>query len=141
LALCFSPAGKTSIIFEKLHTIYFCEPLGDGIRDLDSLPTEPTSCDLKASSQSGDSSPTKRCLRVLPFCGSILALLTADMSTGNSVGPPGPPDHSKQDRLNEEEFGHPRGTLAIVIVFGSLFLLGWLAMYVYMFLQRGAPHP
>jgi len=41
----------------------------------------------------------------------------------------------------EEDFGHPRGTLAIVIVFGSLFLLGWLAMYVYMFLQRGAPHP
>ena len=43
--------------------------------------------------------------------------------------------------LNEEDFGHPRGTLAIVIVFGSLFLLGWLGMYVYMFLQRGAPHP
>jgi hypothetical protein len=45
------------------------------------------------------------------------------------------------DLANEEELGHPRGTLAIVIVFGSLFLLGWLAMYVYMFLQRGAPHP
>jgi hypothetical protein len=41
---------------------------------------------------------------------------------------------------NHEELGHPRGTLAIVIVFGSLFLLGWLAMYVYMFLQRGATH-
>ena len=40
-----------------------------------------------------------------------------------------------------EEFGHPRGTLAIVFVFGTLFLLGWLAMYFYMFLQRGAPHP
>jgi cytochrome c oxidase subunit IIa family protein len=58
------------------------------------------------------------------------------MSTGNSVGPPRPPDRS-----HEKDFGHPRGTLAIVIVFGSLFLLGWLAMYVYMFLQRGAPHP
>jgi len=58
------------------------------------------------------------------------------MSTGNSAVPPRPPDRS-----HEEEFGHPRGTLAIVIVFGSLFLLGWLAMYVYMFLQRGAPHP
>lgn len=40
----------------------------------------------------------------------------------------------------EPEFGHPRGTLAIVGIFGVLFLLGWLAMYFYMFLQRGAPH-
>ena len=40
-----------------------------------------------------------------------------------------------------EDLGHPRGTLAIVIVFGALFLLGWLAMYVFMFLERGAPHP
>lgn len=39
-----------------------------------------------------------------------------------------------------QDFGHPRGTLAIVAVFGALFLLGWLAMYFYMFLQRGAPH-
>lgn len=40
----------------------------------------------------------------------------------------------------EQKFGHPRGTLAIVGVFGGLFLLGWLAMYFCMFLQRGAPH-
>ena len=39
-----------------------------------------------------------------------------------------------------DELGHPRGTLVIVIVFGVLFLLGWLAMYVYLFLGRGAPH-
>lgn len=39
-----------------------------------------------------------------------------------------------------EEFGHPRGTLTIVAVFGALFLLGWLVMYFCMFLQRGAPH-
>lgn len=38
------------------------------------------------------------------------------------------------------EFGHPKGTLAIVFVFGLLFLLGWLGMYVYLFLARGAPH-
>jgi hypothetical protein len=56
-----------------------------------------------------------------------------------SVKPIEPP--RVENRSNPEEFGHPRGTLAIVIVFGSLFLLGWLAMYVYMFLQRGAPHP
>jgi hypothetical protein len=35
---------------------------------------------------------------------------------------------------------HPRGTLAIVFVFGLLFVLAWLAVYVFVFLQRGAPH-
>jgi len=35
---------------------------------------------------------------------------------------------------------HPRGTLAIVIVFAVLFALGWLGMYLFMFLERGAPH-
>jgi hypothetical protein len=39
-----------------------------------------------------------------------------------------------------QEFGHPRGTLAIVFIFGALFLLGWLGMYVGLFLKRGAPH-
>ena len=36
--------------------------------------------------------------------------------------------------------GHPRGTLAIVIVFGVLFALAWFATYVLVFLGRGAPH-
>lgn len=40
-----------------------------------------------------------------------------------------------------EDFGHPRGTLAIVILFGLLFGLGWLAMYFLRFLPAGAPHP
>jgi hypothetical protein len=35
---------------------------------------------------------------------------------------------------------HPRGTLAIVAVFGLLFALGWLAMFLFVFLGRGAPH-
>jgi hypothetical protein len=39
-----------------------------------------------------------------------------------------------------EDFGHPRGTLAVVAIFGALFLLGWLGMYFGMFLQRGAMH-
>jgi hypothetical protein len=38
-----------------------------------------------------------------------------------------------------EDFGHPRGTLAIVIVFGLLFGLAWLATYFLVFLERGAP--
>ncbi len=54
------------------------------------------------------------------------------------------PEHSSQKQGNVEsspqEFGHPRGTLVIVIVFGVLFGLAWLAMYLFLFLQRGAPH-
>jgi len=33
---------------------------------------------------------------------------------------------------------HPRGTLTIVVVFGLLFALGWLAMFFFAFLARGA---
>jgi hypothetical protein len=42
--------------------------------------------------------------------------------------------------IDPGDLGHPRGTLAIVIVFGILFALGWLAMYLCRFLGRGAPH-
>jgi hypothetical protein len=52
---------------------------------------------------------------------------------------------SSEERENienrPEDFGHPRGTLVIVAVFGALFALAWLAMYLCLFLQRGAPHP
>ncbi len=52
--------------------------------------------------------------------------------------------HSSE-RGNVEDFpgdlGHPRGTLVIVILFGVLFGLGWLAMYLFLFLERGSPHP
>ncbi len=40
-----------------------------------------------------------------------------------------------------DDLGHPRGTLAIVALFGLLFALAWLAMYVFFFLERGAPRP
>jgi hypothetical protein len=40
-----------------------------------------------------------------------------------------------------DDLQHPRGTLAIVLVFGLLFALGWLAVYVFLFLERGAPRP
>ena len=56
----------------------------------------------------------------------------------SDLGLSGEQPRASEDRL--EEFGHPRGTLAIVIAFGVLFLLGWLAMYLYLFLQRGAMH-
>jgi hypothetical protein len=35
---------------------------------------------------------------------------------------------------------HPRGTLAIVILFGILFALGWLAMFFLRFIPAGVPH-
>lgn len=46
----------------------------------------------------------------------------------------------RAEEPSPEEFGHPRGTLAIVILFGVLFALAWFAMYIFEFLQRGAPH-
>jgi len=52
------------------------------------------------------------------------------------TNPPRP--SSPQD--DTPDFGHPRGTLVIVILFGLLFGLGWFAMYVFEFLKRGAPH-
>ena len=44
------------------------------------------------------------------------------------------------DRDLDPDIEHPRGTLAIVAVFGALFALGWIAMYVWGFLGRGATH-
>ena len=36
---------------------------------------------------------------------------------------------------------HPRGTLVIITLFGLFFGLTWLGTYLFVFLQRGAPHP
>ena len=53
-------------------------------------------------------------------------------------------DHSFEARqvsgIPPEALEHPRGTLTIVIVFGLLFALGWVGVYVFLFLQRGVPH-
>ena len=35
---------------------------------------------------------------------------------------------------------HPRGTLAIVIIFAVLFTLGWFAMYFLRFMSADVPH-
>jgi hypothetical protein len=37
--------------------------------------------------------------------------------------------------------GHPKGTLAIVGVYGLLFALGWLVLYFFVFVPRGALTP
>ncbi len=47
---------------------------------------------------------------------------------------------SANEQLRPDELGHPRGTLAIVIIFGLAFGVAWFAMYVLQFLGRGAPH-
>ena len=36
---------------------------------------------------------------------------------------------------------HPRGTLAIVGVYGLLFVLGWLVLYFFVFVPRGTLTP
>ncbi len=36
---------------------------------------------------------------------------------------------------------HPRGTLAIVGLYGLLFLIGWLIMYFFVFIPRGPLNP
>jgi hypothetical protein len=35
---------------------------------------------------------------------------------------------------------NPRGTLVIVLLFGLVFAVGWLVMYFWVFLGRGALH-
>jgi hypothetical protein len=36
---------------------------------------------------------------------------------------------------------HPRGTLALVGLYGVLFVAGWLAVYVFIYLARGPVTP
>lgn len=46
-----------------------------------------------------------------------------------------------EDSFSEEDFGHPRGTLAIVLIYGLVFAISWLGLYLWQFLDRGAPTP
>ncbi len=41
------------------------------------------------------------------------------------------------DEQELKDVGHPRGTLAIVLIYAALFVLGWLALYYAEFLPRG----
>jgi len=36
--------------------------------------------------------------------------------------------------------GHPRGTLAVVLIFAALFALGWFGMFLWRFMEQGATH-
>lgn len=51
---------------------------------------------------------------------------------------PSPPSQHEDHVL--EDVGHPRGTLAVVAIFGVLFALAWFATYFFVFIERGAPH-
>jgi len=51
------------------------------------------------------------------------------------------PAPESEPSFTEEDFGHPRGTLAIVLIYGLLFVLSWVGLYVFQFLERGAPGP
>ena len=50
-------------------------------------------------------------------------------------------DINEPDQVDLDEVGHPRGTLAIVLIYAALFALGWAFLYFVEFLPRGAPHP
>ncbi len=39
----------------------------------------------------------------------------------------------------EVDVGHPKGTLAIVLIYAGLFALGWLLLYFVAFVPRGVP--
>lgn len=55
-----------------------------------------------------------------------------ETSPTEEAGPPA-------DSPSLEELGHPRGTLAIVLIYGALFALGWCLLYFVEFIPRGAP--
>lgn len=49
-------------------------------------------------------------------------------------------DAARRLQPDPDTLQHPRGTFAIVLIFGLLFALGWVAVYAFVFLERGAPH-
>ena len=59
---------------------------------------------------------------------------------GASIAPAGfmPTDQRPADGAAHR---HPSGTLAIVAVYALLFVGGWIAMYVFVFLSRGHVTP
>lgn len=62
------------------------------------------------------------------------------MSPTSSPHSSGPERSDRREGVVAPDVERPRGTLAVMIVFGTLFGLGWLAMYLVRFLERGAPH-
>lgn len=50
------------------------------------------------------------------------------------------PDTSTEPRteVDLDEIGHPKGTLAVLAVYMLLFVVGWIGLYFFLFLSRGA---
>ena len=48
---------------------------------------------------------------------------------------------SEEEKVDLDQIGHPRGTLAIVLIYAALFALGWAFLYFVEFVPRGTPHP
>lgn len=41
----------------------------------------------------------------------------------------------------QSRMGHPKGTLFIMALYGLLFVVGWLSVYVFVYLRRGGVTP
>lgn len=50
------------------------------------------------------------------------------------------PDTSTEPRseVDLDEIGHPKGTLAVLAIYMLLFVVGWIGLYFFLFLSRGA---
>jgi hypothetical protein len=49
-------------------------------------------------------------------------------------------NRNPDDMPPEVVSGHPRGTLALVVLMGLAYAIGWLVMYFGLFVDRGLPH-
>jgi len=45
----------------------------------------------------------------------------------------------KSEKEMLEAIGHPKGTLAIVLLYALLFAAGWVCLYFFQFVPRGLP--
>ena len=52
---------------------------------------------------------------------------------------PATPAPIDEDNFTEEDFGHPRGTLVIVLIYALVFAASWLGLFLWQFMERGAP--
>ena len=49
------------------------------------------------------------------------------------------PAGNQTEQAALEDFGHPKGTLAVLALYMLLFVVGWAVLYFGAFLPRGAP--
>ncbi|TNF71630.1 MAG: hypothetical protein EP299_11340 [Acidobacteria bacterium] len=71
----------------------------------------------------------------------VRACLEREEEKMNDQHEPSSPVQESEASSTNEDFGHPRGTLAIVLIYGVLFVLIWAGLWVFQFLGRGVPQP